>query len=280
MKKIFTCILLAFFLIDCNDSKKTNTKPSPVNSPIIIDVENTKTIQGDFSEKKALEFLYGNYDETQKESNWQPTKEDLAKIDENSLLKDEKDFTVTALLVNPFQQASIDKYLLITAALAPERACHACAPMIGSFIFKKNGNTWDLEIEEKCLLELGSYGIPPDAKLIKIGKDNYATLFETSDTGQGRNYQGITVFAKIDKAFSNVLDIETGEDNSGNCGDNLAPCWSYSSKYEFVPGKNENFFDFKITTTGTSGAEGEKTTASVNENKLYQFDGKEYKAPK
>jgi hypothetical protein len=93
-------------------------------------------------------------------------------------------------------------------------------------------------------------------------------------------YDSLILIAKVDKSFKEILSTETGGDNSGTCGDDFILCWSFSSKYEFVPGKNQNFFDLKITTTGTKDGEVEKTVVPVDENKTYVFDGKEYKATK
>jgi hypothetical protein len=49
-----------------------------------------------------------------------------------------------------------------------------------------------------------------------------------------------------------VLVVEEyGADNSGTCGEGLATCYSFSSKLEFVPGSNAEFYDARLTTTGT-----------------------------
>ncbi|MBI4853388.1 MAG: hypothetical protein HY819_16465 [Acidobacteria bacterium] len=280
MRKLFICIFLALFLTACDDTRslETTPTPTPTNTSETNLKNNSDFIQGDFSEKKAMEFLYSNYNEAQKESNWNPTQEDLLKVDEDSSLKEAKEFYVTALLTSPFKEEGSDKQILITAAAPPEHTCHACAPIIGAFIFKKNTQGWELELKQHYVTELGSYGAPPDGKLVQIGKDNFGVLFDFGDTGQGYTTESVVLIAKTDKAFKEILTVETGGDNSGTCGDDLGPCWEFSSKYEFVSGKNENFFDFKISTTGTKGGDEENTTVPVNENKTYIFDGKEYKS--
>lgn len=279
----FTFLFLLIFMVACDDTRSLENIASPTPSKTASQEEvksDNKTIVGEFSEKKAFEFLYGNYNEEQKEANWRPTKEELAKISSSantsSQIFENNEFYITPVLVAPFLEAGTEKNLLITAALPPEYDCHACAPMISAALFKKNANNWELEFEQKYLFELGSYGTAPDAKLVKIGNDKYGVLFETGDTGQGYTYEGLSLVTKLDKGFQKILEVETGGDNSGTCGDELGPCWKFSSKYEFIPGKNPNFFDFKIMTSGTKGEE--NNIVPVNENKLYQFDGKEYKA--
>lgn len=281
MKKAFIFIFLSLFLAACDDNKSIEPTPTPTptsESTTTDSGDNEKVIKGDFSEKKALEFLFDNYDETQKESNWTPTKGDLAKADEDSPLREAKEFYIKTVLISPFQQAGVDKQLLITAATPPEHTCHACAPIIGAFVFKKSGNDWELETEQKYVVELGSYGTAPDAKLTKIGKDTYGALFESGDSGQGLTSEAVVVIAKIDKEFKEILTVETGGDNFGACGDDLGPCWKFSSKYEFVPGKDENFFDFKISTSGTRSSEEGDSTVPVDEETVFNFDGREYKA--
>lgn len=280
MKKGFICIFLALFLIACDDNKSIEPEatPSPTSQATTNPNSNEKIIQGDFSEKKALEFLFDNYDETQKEANWIPTKEDLAKADEDSPLREAKEFYIKTILISSFQQVGVDKQLLITAAAPPEHTCHICAPIIGAFVFKKTADGWEIETKQKYVTELGVYGTAPDAKLIQIGKNAYGALFEAGDTGQGYTTESAILIAKIDDDFKEILSVETGGDNSGTCGDDLGPCWKFSSKYEFVPGKNENFFDFKISTTGTKGGDEGGTIVPADEEKIFNFNGKEYKS--
>jgi hypothetical protein len=278
MKRFFVCIFLAFFLVACGDEKTLDTQPTPTTSPDSSSTtSNSKNaIQGDFTEKKVFELLFNNYNETQKESNWVPTKEDLSKADEESPLREAKEFYVKNLLISPFQESGVEKQLLVTAAAPPEHDCHACAPIIGMFVFKKNGDSWELEQEQKYVTELGSYGVAPDAKLVEIGKGNYGALFEYGDTGQGYTSEAVILIARVEKVFKEILNVETAGDNSGACGEDIGPCWKFSSTYEFTQGKNGNFFDFKISLTGTKAGDETDQIVSADEEKTYVFDGKEY----
>lgn len=283
MKKLLVLILLVIFTA-CDDTRSLDTVPTPSPSSKNTNSEkpniDSKVIQGDFSQKKAFELLYGNYSETQKESNWQPTTEELAKFAESSGVSGEKEFYVTAVLVSPFKQQGIDKYMVVTTAAPPGHDCHACAPVVGMAIFKKDGNNWALELEQKYVDEIGAYGVAPEGKLIKIGDDNYGVLLESSDTGQGYTSEGVSLITVVNnKTFKRILTVQTAGDNSGTCGDDLGPCWKFSSKYEFAGGKDRNFYDFKLQSTGTKGADDDPTKViPADETKTYQFDGTEYKS--
>jgi hypothetical protein len=282
MKKLLVLILLVFF-VSCDDTRSLDTVPTPTPSSTVTNSEkpkaNSKIIEGEFSAKKAFELLYGNYSEEQKESNWKPSKEELAKFYESSDSSSEKDFYVTSVLVSPFKEAGTDKYMVVTSASPPDNDCHACAPVLGVAVFKKDGNKWSLELEQKYVDKIGSYGTAPDGKLVKIGDDSYGILLESSDTGQGYTYQGVALLANINRTFKNVLFAQTAGDNSGTCGDDLGPCWQFSSKYEFIPGKNKNFYDFKVEFTGTKGQEDDpKKVIPANETKIYEFNGTDYKS--
>ena len=72
-----------------------------------------------------------------------------------------------------------------------------------------------------------------------------------------------------------VLDVKDyGGDNGGTCGEGLATCYSFTSKLEFIPGANADYYDAKITTTGTK-EDDNGVIRSANAVKKYAFaDGK------
>lgn len=57
-------------------------------------------------------------------------------------------------------------------------SCHNCPGLIGAVIFSENNDRWEVEFEDENFAKFGFYGVPPEAKLIKIGSDRYGLLFQ------------------------------------------------------------------------------------------------------
>ena len=77
-----------------------------------------------------------------------------------------------------------------------------------------------------------------------------------------------TFLLEADSTVNQVLHVQTGSDNSGNCEPACAdlepdhwecvghePCYSSDSTLEFVPGEHAEYFDLKMTTTSTPSGE-------------------------
>ncbi|MGD2151197.1 MAG: hypothetical protein PVF99_11355, partial [Desulfobacterales bacterium] len=64
-------------------------------------------------------------------------------------------------------------------------SCHFCPGLIGAVIFSERNGRWEVEFEDETFAKFGCYGVPPEAKLIKIGSDRYGLLFQWMRNAQG-----------------------------------------------------------------------------------------------
>ncbi|MEK6337151.1 MAG: protein kinase [Acidobacteriota bacterium] len=248
--------------------------PTSTDKP--AEMPTKKFFTGEFNVGKALELLYGSYDYQKKYVKWKLTAEDIKK----SPIGEQGSGLVGTVYTAPnffqsFTQAGAQRYLLITETVPARYDCHACAPAIGGAVFSQVGNNWQLEAENKLITTMGSFGGAPKGKLIKIGQDRHGAMFNAGGMGQGISEEVAVVIADVGETLKEILTIdEFGGDNGGACGEGMAPCYSFTSKLEFVPGANAEFYDAKVTTTGTKEDDQGKVRRANAVKKYLYADGK------
>jgi len=242
------------------------------------DVPTKKFFTGEFDTGKALELIYGSYDSQKKYSKWKVTKEDIQSLpseDRSTGIQPGTGYTA-ANFAKPFTQAGVARFFVITETVPAHYDCHACAPIIGGATFSKQGDAWQLDTLTKEVSTMGSWGSAPEGKLIKIGPERYGVVFQPGYTGQGITSESAVVIAETTENVREVLVVdEYGADNSGTCGEGLAPCYSFSSKLEFVAGSNPEFYDARVTTTGTK-EDKDGNVRRANAVKKYTFANGKY----
>jgi len=144
----------------------------------------------------------------------------------------DRDYKITKSI--PFQENRVLKRFI--QVLIYNEGCHFCTGTIGGVIFAYRNNNWKIESEEKAIILLGSDGVPPSGKLVKIGSDRIGILYQWDRWAQGGGYVGyVDLMARIE-TFKGVLAIETGYTQE-----------PHKEKVEFIPGDNPDFYDIKIS---------------------------------
>jgi serine/threonine protein kinase len=240
---------------------------------------NKKMFSGDFDTGKALALVYGSYDAPKKYVKWKITKEDLNRLspeDRSTAIDAGMTVYTAANLVAPFTEAGVQKRFLITETVPAHYDCHACAPLIGGAVFSQQGNDWQLDAENRFVTVMGGWGTAPKGKLAKIGPERYAIVFHPGGTGQGITEEAVSIMGEVQDTVKELLTIlEYAGDNAGACGEGggeegMSPCWKFSSKMDFEPGAKPDYFDIKVTTTGTKEDDNGKIR-KANAVKKYVF---------
>jgi hypothetical protein len=250
----------------------------PVTATKPADVPTKKSFTGDFDTGKALELIYGSYDSQKKYAKWKLTKEDIQRLPSEDRSTGISPGTVytAANFAKSFTQGGVQRFFVITETVPAHYDCHACAPIIGGATFSKQGDAWQLDTETKEVSTMGSWGSAPEGKLTKIGPERYGVIFQPGYTGQGITSEAVVVIAETTENLRQVLIVdEYGADNSGTCGEGLATCYSFSSKLEFVAGSNPEFYDARVTTTGTK-EDKDGNVRRANAVKKYTFANGKY----
>ncbi len=259
-------------------STPATTAADHPTTPKPADVPTKKFFAGEFDPGKALELIYGSYDSQKKYSKRKITKEDIQGLpaeDRSTGIQPGTVYTA-ANFAKPFTQAGVARFFVITETVPAHYDCHACAPIIGAATFSKQGDAWQLDTLTKEVSTMGSWGSAPEGKLIKIGPERYGVVFQPGYTGQGITSESAVVIAETTENVREVLVVdEYGADNSGTCGEGLATCYSFSSKLEFVAGSNPEFYDARVTMSGTK-EDKDGNVRRANSVKKYKFANGKY----
>lgn len=271
MRKFYLPILIAIlFICSCGGNQTTtNTTPKPSTTPTTSTAapENGKFIKGEFEEGHALTLLYGSFDPRQQLIPWTPTKEEAEKLD---VEPGTKVFT-KLLAAKKFTEKGKERIYLVTTTVPEGADCHACPAAIGVLTFTHNGDRWDLNLADKVVTRMGSYGEAPTPALLKVGPEKYVLSFSPGDLGQGITSNSEILIGEINNKLGMLLELhDIAGDNGGNCGDDLGPCWEFTSKFDYLPGKNPDFYDIKVTYSGTKWSETEDKKVEPN-NKVQTF---------
>ena len=97
------------------------------------------------------------------------------------------DYTIKKSL--SFQKNGIQKRFV--QILANSESCRFCSGLIGAVIFSESNGTWEVEFENENFDRFGCHGVPPEAKLVKIGSDRHALLFQWSRMQQPGSMQHV-----------------------------------------------------------------------------------------
>jgi len=182
----------------------------------------------------AMEVAYGNYD----------PKEEISESRDVALLNElDTDLClVHPLLLEPFMERGVKKYMLITGAESAKSlmgvvtadGCHACAPFIGAFVFIKGNASWQVEIGSKTVttgpvwhcsprtcqlvfevvaMSVGAWGLAPTPKLVRIGPENTGVVFVWEDAHFGVSEEYTCIIAPVSNQMKNIFFETTGEIN-------------------------------------------------------------------
>jgi len=184
------------------------------------------------------------------------------------------------ILAAPFTENHSQKYAVFTGDMINLSVCHGCFAPISGAIFVKKGNDWSSETRNDYLGEIGEWGIPPQGKLVKIGRDKYGFLFLDTFNQQGASITSLTLFSNVNGKLKRILGIpEIAWKQIDITRDTEKKLWDYSSTVKFIPGDNTDYFDLILTTTGTKPGQDITQVETVNEKKTYIFNGSEYVLP-
>lgn len=251
------------------DAQATTTQAPPAPAG--------RSISGPFDPAKALQLIYGAYDPQSRSAAWTPSVAEVKQHELKDTAFDPGPTPVTVLSTYEFVQQGVEHRLMVTKAAPPNFDCHACAPLLGAFLFKRAGEAWVIAIETPIITAIGAWGEPPEIELARVGADHQGLLVHAGFTAQGTTEESTIVIADVDGHFAEVFQAPTSGNNGGACGTDGGDtgCYSYESTLEFQAGPTSSFSDIVVKTTGTDiGDEGK--VVSVARTTTYRFSNGKY----
>jgi hypothetical protein len=164
----------------------------------------------------------------------------------------------------------LESKIVVTASNEPQNTCHACGPFLSLFEFQHRQSGWALAASEFAFTSWGNFGeaYAGGIKAQKIANDAYGLFLEGGGTNQGYTDTSVTIYARVRGRFRRILNLPTGEDDSGSlsAGGN-----HWESEYKLEPG-SAGFYDLVVTSHGVR--DGKK----FSQSRRFRFNGTQYAA--
>ena len=162
--------------------------------------------------------------------------------------------------------------------------CHACGAKIDAITYIKKKNGWTLELIQRNLAELGSWGKPPAATtvdLISLTSGNVLLAIPDQSNGQGITDEWLNLLNHFQSKWRYVGNIKVSGDNQGtSCSkhgeqSNEGECYKFKGTYKLEKGSSLTYPDIVISKTGTEWVSLSNTVVPAPTER-YSFNGTEY----
>jgi len=236
----------------------------------------------------AMTTLFGNFDPATQTS-ISDVPQTMGFNLSGSLFEVGDEIKIRPFWLSPVVEAGTSKMVLLTYAvplnlqplLQGEEpfTCHACAPLIGAAVFTMTGGKWEHESFAVVVARAGAWGQPPKSiRVINIGPQRIGIEITDTGTGQGETTMAKRLFVPWAGKVNEALMTIVSDDNKGNCGTDLPPCYANRKRLEFVAGKNADYYDIIMTLSGTDMADSRQYGVKrVHGVERFKFTEEKYK---
>jgi hypothetical protein len=169
------------------------------------------SFRGDFDPLLALRVVYDARE---------PRNND-ARTSRLNLFQHGEDF-IEPLYDDAYVEGGVAKHVVI-ATLTPrprsEYRCHACSPMLGGAVFRRDGDVWRIE-STGLKIEWGqSWFYDRQFKLVLVGPGRYGLLHQDDDVAQGHEWKTASLIFGVDGTLASRLLVPRVEGpGPGACG--------------------------------------------------------------
>ncbi|WP_405119923.1 hypothetical protein [Pseudomonas leptonychotis] len=191
---------------------------------------------------------------------------------------------VTHYFENEYYLHLRDRERIVLAYSTKERDAeyHACSPHMSFFEFEKTSEGWNMIAEGIGVFWGGSWGNPPEIKLLPISHETFGVFMEDGGGNQGWFNMRQSLHIKMGDTFKLVLDLVVGQCAPDDRG--------WSSKLRIIDRPN-GYYDIEVTRSGDNGPEdlqmldtienGYATICDSNgkicSHDVFKFDGRQYR---
>lgn len=208
-------------------------------------------IPSDFSLIDAMKAIYGDFDLGPMVSHSALK----SGVSEGSFFDKPEEIDVHPYVVASVKESGVTKVFLVTYAIphsGEDFTCHACAPLIGVAAFFRTRAGWSVESLNEAVVVNGAWGHPADATIIRIGPDHAGIELRHSDMHFGESTVEVSILVKWKNAITEAFSAEVSDDNTGNCGAGMPPCYFRRGKIHYVKGADSEYDDIILTRSGTA----------------------------
>lgn len=181
------------------------------------------------------------------------------------------------------------RLFVLVAAKTPVGDCYACAPKMGVAMFSKAGGALQLEAAMPYLDTLGSWGRPEKAEPVQVGPTRHGLIFHLAGGRGGYWTERWILVVPHQNSFVRLDVDDTAGNNDGTCNrkaddpirptdkeEDIRVCYEYASTLKFTRGRNAEYDDIVVATTGSDRGPTNDTIIPVNRSRTFVFDGQKY----
>lgn len=153
---------------------------------------------------------------------------------------------------------------------------HAACGYVDLYVMK-HSFTGMTPVAELLGIESGSFGIPGNVLVVRLGKQFYGFAEEGGYTGQGYTNGYMTIYVPVGRSFHKALRFSTAADDSGAYHeDDQENHTSLERNIEFIPRRGSNVYAARITSSGYYDGEKISTVHILT----FNLKKHEYRLPK
>lgn len=161
-----------------------------------------------------------------------------------------------------------ESMLVVTASIERGVDCHACAPRLSLFEFRRSEIGWVLVDSALAVTRWGEWGrvAVTDVKVFVIGDDLHALFLDGCGGGQGFVSCVTSVQARVGDRYQEILNLKTSADDSGSTWPGAE---KWTSMIRIQPGTS-GFYDLIVQRNGIRRGE------RFAESERFKFNGQKY----
>ncbi|MFA6283575.1 MAG: hypothetical protein WCT30_09760 [Desulfurivibrionaceae bacterium] len=245
--------------------------------------EGTISFTGPFDKQKALKTFYGDLmplkgDEQDGAAIWNNVvvPESLSRFFQSTAKG-----KVRIVFDSSYTEDGIEKNVIVTATVPSDKSyeCHACAPLIGAAVFRRSGNGWIMESQNKYANVIGKFGTTENESmgLTKIGPSRYGVVFRGEDFHQGYVSTYVSLLIPFNRSFISSLHFFVEGPGEGACPDAV---WKQGIDLKAIKGQitSQGYYDMEASVRYNSGNCGRVKPAV--EKRLFKFARGKYERTK
>ncbi len=273
---------LSFFILflSCNsvENKKNpidDKKPTQEIIPAISETKNQREILKDTTVQYILKSLFNNFNEKENYSLVEKKMIPDSLLSRFNLTEDEKIKAVFEKNIEIENGRNLSYFKIIPTE---NFECRICAPILAIAELNENNGTWTIN-NPRYFDIAGTYGIAPDIKKVKLGKEIWGLEAGLADLHMGIVWSANNYYTLDD--LKNVILITTQIDNSGACDPEgkdkeIITCYENETTIKFVD-INQPFYKIETHTTGTNWDYEQDVLLTLDQKKNYIFQNGKYR---
>lgn len=170
-------------------------------------------LKGEYSTARAMDLIYGGYDEGTKSSIWSPKPGPNYRRDWPGVVR------VQVLKDDTYSDNGVQRHVLATWARpdlmgAGQYTCYACGVLLGVAVFRKEGSSgWKVESSDLQLAQIGESGQPPKVKAQRLGAHTWGLVAWMGDMHQGQAEQALWIFGPKAGGFNEWFQVQLVDDD-------------------------------------------------------------------